>query len=74
MSDSHVWLEACAQHNLDCHIVPESRAFLELFGLASGGAVLVRPDGHVAARFQEQPDLPGGVLAAALRNLLGEGG
>jgi hypothetical protein len=70
VSDSELWLEAAAQHNLDCRVVPESTAFLELYGLASGGAVLVRPDGHVAARFADPPEVPGGVLAGALRDLL----
>jgi putative polyketide hydroxylase len=71
LSDSNDWLEAAAQHNLDCRVIPNSGAFLELYGLASGGAVLVRPDGHVAARFAEPHPLPGGVLAGTLRELLG---
>jgi hypothetical protein len=70
LSDSDTWLEAAAQHNLDCRIIRQNRTFLELFGLASGGAVLVRPDGHVAARFPDAPEVPGGVLAGALRELL----
>ncbi len=71
LSDSGIWLEAAAQHNLDCRVIAERQAFLELFELGAGGALLVRPDGHVAARFADRPALPGGVLAGALRELFG---
>ncbi len=70
LSDSARWLEAASQHNADCRVLPGNGGFLQLFGLEPGGAVLVRPDGHVAARFAEPPGFPGGALASALRDLL----
>lgn len=70
LSDSPCWLEAASQHNAECRVLPGNGGFLDLFGLEPGGAVLVRPDGHVAARFAEPPGFPGGALAAAFRDLL----
>ncbi|CAN5224828.1 FAD-dependent monooxygenase [soil metagenome] len=41
------------------------------YGLAASGAVLVRPDGHVAARWQQAPADAGVELSAAIRSVLG---
>jgi 2,4-dichlorophenol 6-monooxygenase len=43
---------------------------LEAEGIGDTGAVLVRPDHHVAARFATTPDDPGAVLTAALDRAL----
>lgn len=45
--------------------------FERTYGLSGEGAVLVRPDGTVAARFQWAPHNPAEVLVEALRALLG---
>ncbi len=70
LSDSPRWLEAAVQHSADCRVLPGNGGFLELFGLEPGGAVVVRPDGHVAARFAAPSEFPGGALAAVFRELL----
>ncbi|HEX8074705.1 MAG TPA: FAD-dependent monooxygenase [Thermoleophilaceae bacterium] len=44
------------------------------YGLGTGGAVLVRPDGHVGWRSAEMVDDPASELEDALRRLLGHGG
>ncbi|HEX3779866.1 MAG TPA: FAD-dependent oxidoreductase [Pseudonocardiaceae bacterium] len=38
----------------------------ELYEVAEGGAVLIRPDGHVLARWHEQPPNPAAALSGAL--------
>jgi hypothetical protein len=45
--------------------------FLHAYGLASDGAVLVRPDGHVAWRQHAAPHDLQGALAAALATVTG---
>jgi 2-polyprenyl-6-methoxyphenol hydroxylase-like FAD-dependent oxidoreductase len=47
--------------------------FATAYGLADGGAVLVRPDGVIAWRSERPPDHPGAALAAAVRIALGRG-
>lgn len=47
-----------------------SRRFTSVYGLTSEGAVLVRPDGHVLARFSGGVDEPEAVLDAALVQVL----
>jgi hypothetical protein len=41
------------------------------FGIASGGAALIRPDGHVAARWATRPDDRRAALASALAAVTG---
>lgn len=43
---------------------------LKLYGITAGGAVLVRPDGHVAWRALEPSETPDAVLEEALTELL----
>jgi putative polyketide hydroxylase len=43
----------------------------EVYGIDSGGAVLVRPDGHVAWRSRSGASNPQGVLRAAIDSMLG---
>ena len=45
-------------------------AWLELVGLESGGALLVRPDQHVAWRTPTRPVRPAAALQAALSAIL----
>jgi putative polyketide hydroxylase len=40
------------------------------YALGKDGAVLIRPDGYVAARFEAGTDDPAGVLHAALDEIL----
>jgi len=50
----------------DADLIPESVDFTRLYGVSSSGAVLMRPDGHVAFRAQTRP----GDCAAALNEAL----
>jgi len=54
-------------------IVDVNGAFAATFGLADGGAVLVRPDGVVAWRTDGLPADPGAALRAACDTALGRG-
>ena len=47
--------------------------FASAYGLADGGAVLVRPDGVVAWRCRTAPAEPGATLAAAVSIAMGHG-
>jgi hypothetical protein len=49
---------------------PEGR-FAESIGIRAGGAVLVRPDGFVAWRREDEPNDAAGELRAALGSALG---
>lgn len=51
-------------------LVPESAAFTELYGIEDSGAVLVRPDGHVAFRSPSKTANPELTLRNALRKIL----
>ena len=48
-------------------VVPDNGAWAAVYGVGQGGAVLVRPDGHVAWRSGPSPDLAGGLRAALLQ-------
>ena len=50
-----------------------NRVWRARYGVAGDGAVLVRPDGHVAWRTQERPRDPLAALAVVLRAVLGVG-
>jgi putative polyketide hydroxylase len=54
-----------------CEYVAAAGAMESLYGLEANGAVLVRPDGHVAYRASRLPDDPSGELSAALATALG---
>ncbi len=49
----------------------EPGSLAAVYGLEEGGAVLVRPDGHVGARWRSAPDEPAAVLRGALDLVLG---
>ncbi|MGH6982563.1 MAG: FAD-dependent monooxygenase, partial [Stellaceae bacterium] len=74
--DGGAWAEAAKKvGGIDGFVVgrdvkdPE-RKFAEVFGLSSGGASLVRPDGFVAWRSTGAADNPGAILSAAMKALL----
>jgi len=54
---------------LDCHVIDDS-AFAPRYGLAPGGASLVRPDGIVAWRAKEPVEDPAGELRRVLTAVL----
>jgi putative polyketide hydroxylase len=49
----------------------EDDAFLDQFGIGPAGAVLIRPDGHVAFRSHASPEAPGDDLEQAFDQILG---
>jgi putative polyketide hydroxylase len=50
-------------------LVADGAAFAALYGVSDSGAVLVRPDGHVAWRVTTVPDDPAAALVDALGGL-----
>jgi putative polyketide hydroxylase len=52
------------------HLQDPAETWLDHYGLERGGAVLVRPDGHVAWRAPTRPQDPAVALAAVLRCVL----
>jgi putative polyketide hydroxylase len=72
------WRDAAAASKLpiDVHIIGDDvldhdGEWRAAYGLDEGGAVLVRPDGHVAWRTRALPDDPKQALASALDQVLG---
>jgi hypothetical protein len=55
----------------ECEIEPEEMSFTDLYEIEDTGAVLVRPDGHVAYRCRSVPRDPMGALRSAVRTALG---
>lgn len=53
--------------------MPADGKWSEIYGLEDGGAVLIRPDGFIGARFKAVPDRPDIALRAALRQILANG-
>ncbi len=68
------WTLAAAQEGIPAVAVGEQEAgreFFELYGIEPTGAVLVRPDGYVGARWKESLEDPLMALQSALRVILG---
>lgn len=78
MTGASAWADACrdAARRTRCPLVPvritraDSPAWADTYGVGDRGAVLVRPDGHVAWRTTTLPPDPAGTLTAALTTLL----
>lgn len=66
------WTQATVNVAVTAHtLVAEHEAFERRYGVRTGGAVLVRPDGHIAARWTDRPADPAASLTEALRRSLG---
>jgi hypothetical protein len=52
-------------------LIDEDGRWSEVFGVSSTGAVLLRPDGHVAFRAQSEPASPRASLDAAFDQIFG---
>jgi hypothetical protein len=48
----------------------DGRSWAETYGVSDGGVVLVRPDGHVGARFRELPENPRASLEETILRIL----
>lgn len=68
-SGGDVWLEAALHEGISAHVV-SATDFADLYGLEADGAVMVRPDGHVAYRSASAVDDPGGTLRRVLDRVL----
>jgi putative polyketide hydroxylase len=55
----------------DGDLVDRNNMFLQLYGIYAGGAVIVRPDGHVVFRSVDIAGNPRSLLEAALRRSIG---
>jgi putative polyketide hydroxylase len=64
--------DAGAAHRVALYVIDDAD-FCDLFGVEGDGAVLVRPDGHVAARWTSAPPQPDRDVTVALRRGLGHG-
>jgi hypothetical protein len=82
-SGGQAWIDAAAAMNggktprivgycvaSDGDLVPENVDFEKLYGLGPGGAVLVRPDGHVGYRAPAAVKDPSAALGRALDRIL----
>jgi hypothetical protein len=69
--DGTAWQAAAAEADIcvDCHVVDDS-VFASRYGLSTGGASLVRPDGIVAWRAKEPVEDPAGELRRVLTSVL----
>jgi 2-polyprenyl-6-methoxyphenol hydroxylase-like FAD-dependent oxidoreductase len=77
-TNGNAWRSAAAGQTIKCFsigegqdLVPEGTDFPELYGISSEGAVLVRPDGHVAFRSEQGVADAAATLASALKIGLG---
>ena len=59
-------------HSVGVGVEDAEGAFRELCGLAEGGAILVRPDQHVAARFFGGSDVSSDSYKGSLSTVLGK--
>jgi putative polyketide hydroxylase len=57
--------------SIGTELVDADGSLARAFGIGSGGAVLIRPDGHVAARWATRPDDRRAALARALAAVTG---
>jgi putative polyketide hydroxylase len=57
--------------SIGTEVVDADGSLARAFGIGSGGAVLIRPDGHVAARWATRPDDRRAALARALAAVTG---
>jgi len=60
---------SCYTIGPDCDLIDPQNEWPSLYGIEPDGAVLVRPDGHVAWRTQSAGADPGGDLVSALRRI-----
>jgi 2-polyprenyl-6-methoxyphenol hydroxylase-like FAD-dependent oxidoreductase len=54
----------------DSELVDDGRPWAQTYGVTDGGAVLVRPDGHVGARFPQLPQNPNASLEETILRIL----
>ncbi|EPD57786.1 hypothetical protein HMPREF1211_06124 [Streptomyces sp. HGB0020] len=69
------WRRAADSLGIRCFVIDQAEttpgtSFEALYGVEATGAVLVRPDGHVAMRSRTLPAEPAGQLGAALAQIL----
>ena len=73
-AEASAGVESCpvahARIGVDAH--PSDDAWRETCGVESTGALLVRPDQHVACRMASLPDNPGARLGEAVTRILGD--
>ena len=76
--EATAWADAAALATVDVptftenvDFAPERRTFFEQAGLARDGALLVRPDGHICARWPSAPDCARTALTTELETALG---
>ena len=69
---AHPWEAAASDDRVRLVVVPDAD-FLTVSGIGATGALLVRPDKHVAWRTTEAPVAPAAALATALHTVLAGG-
>lgn len=81
-SKGSAWISALSSLDLQLDVMPirigadgdfvdEGGRFASLYGIDDDGAVLVRPDGHVAYRSAKGVDDPAAVLRSVIHQVLG---